>query len=261
MMASKKKHICIVGCGNLAWYVAERLRKHYNLSLYNHKPNKALADFKAKFKLPVYTDLEKISVDADVFILCVKDNVIDEVITKIRKQKAYGFILITSGSYQIKPKQKNIAALYPLMSFTKGISTNPKTVPVIYTGYTNAAHKISLEIGEFLGPSFFTLTNSERLKLHLCAVLVNNFTNSLYAEAYRIMQTDKNLPDFNLLLPLIRQGVEKLELMNPIQAQTGPAKRGDNDVMKKHLELMNNSDLKKLYRIFSHLISIQQNKG
>ena len=95
----------------------------------------------------------------------------------------------------------------------------------------------------------------QRLQLHLAAVLVNNFPNALYAAASDLLGGQ----GFAMLLPLIRQTTSKLDRLAPAEAQTGPAKRGDDTVMKKHLGLLKKqNDLKKIYRQLSRLIEKQQ---
>ena len=92
--------------------------------------------------------------------------------------------------------------------------------------------------------------------MHLAAVLVNNFTNAMYTAADGLL-SDKL--DFKLLLPLIQRTTAKLDTMSPARAQTGPAKRGDKNVMKKHLlQLKTQPELQKIYKEMSRLIKKQQ---
>ena len=102
----------------------------------------------------------------------------------------------------------------------------------------------------------------ERLKLHLAAVLVNNFTNTLYAAASALVdEKETGKESLTILLPLIKQTTRKLEKLSPLAAQTGPAKRKDEVVIKKHIGLLaEHPDLKKLYKQLSKLIVHQQEK-
>jgi hypothetical protein len=92
-----------------------------------------------------------------------------------------------------------------------------------------------------------------RLKLHLAGVLVNNFTNHLYALTEDFCRQEGI--DFDLLLPLIKETAGRLSHFRPRQSQTGPAVRRDNNTIKKHLELLNNhNDIKELYKLFTNKI-------
>ena len=58
---------------------------------------------------------------------------------------------------------------------------------------------------------------------------------------YRIAEEvlkDTQIP-FEALLPLIDQTAAKVHVMKPKDAQTGPAQRGDENVMNHHLEVLN----------------------
>ena len=57
------------------------------------------------------------------------------------------------------------------------------------------------------------------------------------AEVLKEQQTDVGFQD---LLPIIMQTVEKVKVKKAIENQTGPAKRGDNQTMQKHLMSLEN---------------------
>jgi predicted short-subunit dehydrogenase-like oxidoreductase (DUF2520 family) len=61
--------------------------------------------------------------------------------------------------------------------------------------------------------------------------------------------------NFDILRPLIVETAEKVKRMNPKEAQTGPAKRGDVKVMQEHMrELETDPDYKALYTLISNSI-------
>ena len=122
---------------------------------------------------------------------------------------------------------------------------DPKTLSMLDT----LAHSISERVVE--------ANDETRVKLHLAAVMVNNFTNHLYTLVERYCK-EEDL-DFYLLLPLIRETASRLENIPPSKSQTGPATRGDYTTIDKHIELLNKyPQLKKLYQLFTE--SISQNK-
>jgi hypothetical protein len=92
-----------------------------------------------------------------------------------------------------------------------------------------------------------------RVKLHLAAVMVNNFTNHLYA----LMETycrEEGL-DFHLLLPLIKETASRLDDVSPSKTQTGPAVRNDTTTIEKHLDLLQKyPQLKRMYELFTESI-------
>ena len=54
--------------------------------------------------------------------------------------------------------------------------------------------------------------------------------------------------------PLIQETANKILLLEPAKAQTGPAKRDDMVTINDHLKLLKNDDYKKLYKTFTELI-------
>ena len=92
----------------------------------------------------------------------------------------------------------------------------------------------------------------ERKTLHLAAVISNNFTNFLFGISKKIIDS-KNL-DFNILKPLINETVNKIHKLDPIKAQTGPARRNDMNIMKMHENMLKNEEIKSLYTVISKMI-------
>ncbi|MES1161031.1 MAG: DUF2520 domain-containing protein, partial [Bacteroidota bacterium] len=93
------------------------------------------------------------------------------------------------------------------------------------------------------------------LKLHLAAVLVNNFSNFLYTLTADFCRQEG--ADFSLLLPIIRETAERLRVYAPRDVQTGPAIRGDRTSIERHLSLLaNHEDVKELYSLFTNKIEV-----
>lgn len=107
-------------------------------------------------------------------------------------------------------------------------------------------------LAKLIGSKYFDLNSSQREQLHLAAVLVNNFTNHLFVEANLICKKN-NLP-FDLLLPLIKETVQKVEKLSPNEAQTGPASRNDSETISKQIKLIPNNRLKKIYKALTSAI-------
>src|SRR4029079_14687211 len=95
--------------------------------------------------------------------------------------------------------------------------------------------------------------DKERLKLHVAAVIVSNFTNHLYklAEDY----CKKEGLDFNQLIPLIEETAQRLKAISPSDTQTGPAVRHDDPTIQQHLSILEKyPHLKKIYEMMTESI-------
>lgn len=88
--------------------------------------------------------------------------------------------------------------------------------------------------------------------MHLAAVFACNFTNYCFDMAKQVV--DKEQVDFSLLYPLILETAKKATENDPKQMQTGPAVRGDQNILTMHQGLLaqaNQDDLKQVYQILS----------
>lgn len=79
-------------------------------------------------------------------------------------------------------------------------------------------------------------TSEQRSFLHVAAVFACNFPNALYCMVAELLHS-KNLP-FDSMLPLIDEAARKVHNMHPLAAQTGPAKRGDHNIMNAHMAML-----------------------
>ena len=93
---------------------------------------------------------------------------------------------------------------------------------------------------------------AQRLVLHRAAIFGCNFTNAMYAIAYDILR--ENNIDWRMILPLLENTLDKVKTMNPHDAQTGPAKRGDQNIIRMHQEALQDERLREIYRLMSDYI-------
>jgi predicted short-subunit dehydrogenase-like oxidoreductase (DUF2520 family) len=95
-------------------------------------------------------------------------------------------------------------------------------------------------------------TYEKRKYIHLTAVFACNFVNHLFARAKEI--SDSQEIPFDYFLPLIKETTEKIEILEPKLAQTGPAVRNDERVLKLHEELISDEEHLKIYRTMNQSI-------
>lgn len=252
------KKIVIIGCGNVAWHLAKVLRSlTRNVFVYNHKQNVSLNDFKTKLKCKTEIGLNQVIGDADFYFLCVSDSFVFETAKQIHIKNPNAVLLHTSGSLGIKQFGNTVfghGVFYPLQTFSKKDELNWKEIPILLETSDKISQQKTTQLAKQISKTVLALNYKERLKLHLAAVFANNFANALYVAASDL--TDNH---FKLLFPLIEQTTHKIQVLNPLEAQTGPAKRKNEEVMKKHLALLSKkTELKKVYKLLSKLILKQQ---
>jgi predicted short-subunit dehydrogenase-like oxidoreductase (DUF2520 family) len=106
-------------------------------------------------------------------------------------------------------------------------------------------------LAESISSSVQVLDSSQRLKLHLGAVLVSNFPNYLYRLAAELV------PEAGIAAyeSLIRGHIEKVFALGPQNTQTGPAIRGDLNTLYQHLEILQDDPKRReMYWLLSELI-------
>ena len=108
------------------------------------------------------------------------------------------------------------------------------------------------KLAGMISESIFEISSDQRKSLHLAAVFVNNFTNHLYAIGQSICQ-ENELP-FDLLKPLLLETAKKIGDLSPIDAQTGPARRKDQNTIDSHLKQLRHKNQKEIYKVLTRSI-------
>lgn len=243
--------------------MAKQLSKQQQLGLhvYNHRSNKNLKRF-LTLKCSVNPSLNAIIKDADLYLICVSDAAIPEVVNQLVKVAGSNLVLHTSGSTDLNVFQKlkiNGGVLYPLQTFSMDAEVNWDTTPVLIEAVRPAMRNQLKKWAMLFSVTIQYCNSKKRLAYHLNAVFVNNFVNALYSlsETY----CKKNKLNFKLLNPIIQSTVAKVIKTSPLKSQTGPAMRGDEVTVNKHLQLLKLQPIEKqIYLQLSELIKKQHGK-
>lgn len=239
--------LTFIGSGNVAWLLAilfetsgHKIKEIYSR---NKKTGSALSKVtSSKF----VSDIQKINNHSDIYFITTNDDSIAEVVTHLPDSES--IVVHTSGTVDIqvlKKKFKNAGVVYPLQSITSA-SVLSDELTFCLEATSNKVLTSLKQLITSVNCRFVVMNSQKRAKLHLAAVLVNNFTNHLYAQAFSFL--NKNRIEFNLLKPLITHTAKRLE-GNPAAFQTGPAVRNDNKTIQQHLSLLkDNKQLAELYK-------------
>jgi predicted short-subunit dehydrogenase-like oxidoreductase (DUF2520 family) len=189
-----------------------------------------------------------------VYIYAVKDEALAEVVASV-KGKERAMHLHTSGSMPISvfgADKPHAGVFYPFQTFSKArVIEDFSTVPVFFEARgiddISAVYSLALSITNHV----YETTQHDRERLHVAGVYACNFTNLMYTMASELLQ-NTHIP-FSALLPLIDETATKIHALRPCDAQTGPARRGDENVMTHHLDLLD-EEKRQLYRLLSDAI-------
>ncbi|MFV0331374.1 MAG: Rossmann-like and DUF2520 domain-containing protein, partial [Dysgonomonas sp.] len=219
------------------------------IQVYSRTIKSASALAKAVHAVPV-TEISAIINDADLYIFSVKDSVLEELISQVPENK--GLWLHTAGSMPIDIFSKytsHYGVIYPFQTFSKNRDVNWSDIPLFIEASEHNT-LIQLEgIAKQLSGKVLELSTDKRKYLHLTGVFACNFTNHMYVLAEQILKKI-DLP-FEVALPLIDETAAKVHSLSPKVAQTGPAVRYDENVINKHLSLIDSKQVKEIYKLIS----------
>lgn len=254
--------VVIIGAGNLGTQLALALvekgiciQQIYSRTM---EQAKQLAD---KVSAGFTNDLSRLTPDADLYIIAVKDSAILKVLENLELNET-SLIVHTAGSVTMNILEGfslNYGVFYPIQTFSKFRKVDFSNIPIcIEANHPSTLIKLQ-ELAEKLSASVNQINSDDRKTLHLAAIFVNNFVNHFYAIGADILQ-DKKL-DFDLLRPLIFETAEKIKNTHPIVSQTGPAKRNDQPIIDTHLKMLQDQPaLQKIYSFVTESIFQYQQK-
>ena len=205
--------ISVLGGGNLAFHLTTILLNTKNIELievYNRSLEKIqyLKDHTA-----ITSNLNNLK-EADIYIICVADNAIENVSKKLNFKNK--LVVHTSGGVSLDALKCNAnkGVFYLLQTFSKEKNIDFSNIPICI----EAEEKTDLKILETLALSIskrcYPINSEQRKNLHIAAVFVNNFVNHLYVIGNQICKKN-NIP-FEILHPIIKETASKIETLNPL---------------------------------------------
>jgi len=232
-------NVVLIGSGNVATIMGRLIQKNNHKVIQVTSRNINHAKILGDELDAAYTDYEgALDKTADLYIFAVSDMALAECVNHYNIPDK--LIMHTAGSIT-KDVLKNVAynygVLYPLQSLRKEMTEIPE-IPFLVDGNNEQVVKSISEFAQTLSPDVQVINDEGRLKLHVAAVIVSNFTNHLYAVAEDFC--GKENVDFNLLKPLILETAARIKNQSPGDVQTGPAVRKDIQTLDKHLRILSN---------------------
>ncbi len=240
--------IVIIGSGNVGSVLGRlcKQNEHEIIQVFSRNANQAVLLAK-ELKCALTDQLNCIDTEADLYLVALTD----AALVDLKNHLFLGnkLILHTAGSVSkevLKDISLQYGVLYPLQSLRKEM-TYSEDIPFVIDGNSDAVKSQITDFVKTISSNFSFATDEERIKLHLAAVIVSNFTNHLYALAEHFCNIEKI--DFSLLWPLVKETARRVQVISPSIVQTGPAVRKDMLTIEKHISLLaNHPELKALYQ-------------
>jgi len=208
----------------------------------------------------VWGSLERVTCEADVYIISVRDAYLNDVIRQLHNGREHALMAHTAGSLPLslfsEAGHERGGVFYPMQTFSKERRVDFTSVHF----FVEAAQQADLEVLTELAVG---LTHDEQLvhhstsamrrHLHLAAVFACNFVNHCCTLSDALL-AESGL-DFSVMLPLLDETVAKLHELPPAEAQTGPAVRRDANVMgMQRAMLADKPELQEIYTLLSKSI-------
>lgn len=256
----ENKRIAIVGAGNMATSLAMALRKSCNtpVAVWSRTLESA-AMLGERVGCAFTNDLAAMPA-ADVIIISVVDSALCEVAARVAALNPSALILHTAGSVPMSALRDagatRYGVFYPMQTMSKVNVVPLDNVTIFIEGDNDADIAYLQSLASALSSKVVYATSEQRCFLHVAAVFACNFPNALYCMVAELLDS-KGLP-FDSMLPLIDEAARKVHDMHPLAAQTGPAKRGDTNVMDSHKSMLPD-ELASIYEAMSNYI-MKRNK-
>ena len=242
--------IVLIGSGNVAFHLAKAFTEaQIPISQIFGRNTTELQKISEQFSIPFSTET---LVDADLYIISVSDSSIAEVSSLIKNKNA--LVTHTSGSVSREALSGNYrkSVFYPLQTFSKSKNLDYSKIPFFIDAENENDEEILKNLASKISKNVMLANDEKRKYIHLTAVFACNFVNHLYARAKEISDS-QGIP-FDYFLPLIDETTQKIHELEPKLAQTGPAIRNDEKVLKLHESLLTDEEKLKIYKTLNESI-------
>lgn len=242
--------ISIIGTGNVAFHLGNAFfEQGIQIDFVAGRNSSHVEELANRWKSASTNSYAEIK--SDLILVCVSDDAISEIIDNLDTNIPVAY---TSGAAELSnlARKENIGVFYPLQTFSKDKAVNLFEVPFLIESADPELSQRLFDLAWKLSRKVLFTSSEERKKIHLAAVWVNNFTNHMVYQAKDYL--DQNSLNWELLLPLLSETVDKIKTMDPFEAQTGPARRNDKQTIETHLGMLSEKQ-KSLYAAISKSIT------
>jgi len=231
--------IILIGSGNTATVLGRKSKTagHRIVQVYSRNGSHAnqLASRLGAVSTSYISTIER---NADLMIIAIRDETLVPFVRDLGHMNS--LVAHTAGALSIKEIQgtsENHGILYPLQSLRMEMEIMP-ALTILTDGNNPVSKKKLKDFASTIAENVMEANDDTRLRYHVAATLINNFTNYLFTLAESFCE--KENISFRILQPLMEETVIRLRNSSPKASQTGPAWRNDQTTMQKHREILKN---------------------
>ncbi len=228
--------VFIVGTGNIGSHLCRAIETSQNdqikLAGYTNSSGYIMPDIRAAW-------YDKTPEKCNLILLALPDDALSNFSNNLTTGAT---VVHVSGSapLSILNAHKNHGVLYIPQTFSKNRQVDLSEVTLCLEASNDFTMKQLELVGSTLSRKQKHINSYQRSKLHVAAVYMNNFANHCFYKAQELLQ-DAQL-DNHLLDALMQETTAKAAELGAKKAQTGPARRGDQKTLDRHLSLIEPSD-------------------
>jgi predicted short-subunit dehydrogenase-like oxidoreductase (DUF2520 family) len=237
--------ILILGAGRVGRTLARWLvERGAPVRIWNRRETAAVATLRAAGMTPSTGALPVDLAQASLVILCVRDQTLPALAGALARPLAGAtrpIALHTSGATtaatlsEALPAHVACGALHPVQAFTGARDLRPEGIPASVSGDERARAAARWLAGR-LGFRPFALPAGDPALYHAALALLSNGLVGLFAESAAAMEAAGfERATAGAILSHLMDGTSKnLHALSPRDALTGPMRRGDDEVVRRH---------------------------
>lgn len=256
--------IVMIGAGGVARSLATSLHEagYRIMQVFSHTMASAKS-LAAMVEAEPVTDPAKVTDAADIYIYCLKDDVL-ATIPEWKLPFKSGLHMHTSGTCTldvfVQAGCEAYGSIYPFQTFSRDRLIPFDEVPV----FIKTNNRLSYDKANCLMQTVSTKVYENKIRnmmsLHVAGIFANNFTTAMVRIAYDMLRQAR-IPH-EVLIPMVRESAAKVLDIGPEAAQSGPASRGDEQVVAMHLDfLADDQEYCEIYRMMSDYIGNHRPKS
>ena len=194
--------------------------------------------------------------------LAVPDQAVEEVaaaLARLKPSPRLSFVHVSGalglGALDVL-RDHPVGSFHPLQSFpAPGEPSAFRGITVALDASTTTLMRRLRALARAVGATPKRVGDEDRVLYHAAAVYASNFVDVVVAEAVRLLGEIgwSEAEATNALLPLVDGAVAGIRERGPVQALTGPIRRGDAETVKRHLESLDRLDRGAEYRMLGKI--------
>jgi predicted short-subunit dehydrogenase-like oxidoreductase (DUF2520 family) len=246
--------ISFIGSGNVTHVLARMVHRtaHSIQQIICRRPGE-VRQLASSLDIPSVISFEEPVAVADIYIIALSDSALGSIHNLFSVNQ--GIVVHTAGGVGVDVIRNcgpETGVLYPFQSLRKEIEQVPE-IPFLVHSEHNGTLRRLYSFAEDLSPLVEMCTDEQRKKYHLSAVMSANFINHLLTLSFDYCKSEHINP--GLLLPILKETIDRVKLIHPSLLQTGPAVRNDSATIAVHETLLeNHPEMKGIYQLLTKSI-------